>query len=855
MQATTNGHRREDASRVMPDEVPPSAQETHGFNGTTNVSRERRLSRFPRTKYSLDHSILKCINHFARRHKFFTEHSFTKYTTSQRRSFERDVYDYARAIGLSKAQAKASMVHARQLCGEEEYDSDNTKLDEDEIDDSPTLLVTLPASTGHVSGDAHVSPTEQERDSQSGSGKRSGDQMEDQSRKRKKADGAPTFSEGVLPQTRDDSRIISRTTMAMSSPTIPNSQTPSFLGVVDNVKAWKEPTNTNEKRQNGAHDPSSAPRAQTIEAQPNPTEGNHEEDGQIALVRQGERTLADNPEMGYAQVPQVARAGDDRIPSLVSQPATNETVAKENPHPKKADQRIQQQRAEVKELHSDDIMEAKCRSNKRTERALRNIILELLKIETADDLDADVSHEILSVAHLWKNKSALSKSMKKNLLSLFGGLALSYLNIEKFDEIDMRWAEVENLQSSTSVETKNWAYYKKVARIKDRVMQGLLQCFEDIARKRLGSKTRFFLKKNLKEALDPFVEQIFCYHDFDESAVAMTFKIQSFAREYYQYLLRTEEPFHDSQQDSADTKVIADLASVIKEGLNDTPTPDQEVNLSERYNKISNAWRSVASSDPRLPRAEIHKTLSADTIVSGDNGNLSNNRPTGIAVENETPQKVSHVARDPSFGAAEQCKQSEGGPSTSNEQSKGNRLSNPGEKSDKRSIVESEHSTKTASPEEDENPQATKQFDGDDQSFVSVKNEEDEQVVAAEYQGSYARNYTLLSKATDKPLCTSQSLPSKKAAKHCNPPIPSKCRFCQETFSSKNALFRHLHSFPLHRKLGTHTKLNQSEGKGDSKPTNTTDPSSKHRKLKKSDVRHSDGPLSISRDFQNPMIQ
>ena len=92
--------------------------------------------------------LLKHINRLARRHVFLTEQSLTKYTTSQRRSYERDIYDYARAATLPKAQAKMAVVYARRLCGEEEYDSDNSSLDDDEVDDS-ALLRTSSVISGH----------------------------------------------------------------------------------------------------------------------------------------------------------------------------------------------------------------------------------------------------------------------------------------------------------------------------------------------------------------------------------------------------------------------------------------------------------------------------------------------------------------------------------------------------------------------------------------------------------------------------------------------------------------------------------------------------------------------------------
>ncbi|KAL9016864.1 MAG: hypothetical protein Q9185_005814 [Variospora sp. 1 TL-2023] len=114
----------------------------------TGTTQRRNITRPSKSHNTfLRSTALKSINHFARRHKFFTEQSFGRYATSQRRAFERDVYDYARSISLSKAQAKASIVHARSLCGEEDYDSDNSRLDDDEVDDSSTRLANLRAST------------------------------------------------------------------------------------------------------------------------------------------------------------------------------------------------------------------------------------------------------------------------------------------------------------------------------------------------------------------------------------------------------------------------------------------------------------------------------------------------------------------------------------------------------------------------------------------------------------------------------------------------------------------------------------------------------------------------------------
>ena len=85
------------------------------------------------------------INHFVRRHSFFTQQSLSQYTSSERRKFERDIYDFARAQDLTKAQANVQIIRARGMCGEEEYDSENSALG-DEVDDANTVMQSLSAT-------------------------------------------------------------------------------------------------------------------------------------------------------------------------------------------------------------------------------------------------------------------------------------------------------------------------------------------------------------------------------------------------------------------------------------------------------------------------------------------------------------------------------------------------------------------------------------------------------------------------------------------------------------------------------------------------------------------------------------
>ncbi|KAL8866699.1 MAG: hypothetical protein Q9174_006144, partial [Haloplaca sp. 1 TL-2023] len=97
-------------------------------------------------KVSLDAVATKQINRFVRRHQFVTEQCFEHYSTSQRRAFERDVYDYARSLKLRKQAAKVAVREARKICGEVDYDTDESRLDEDEVDVSEPRVIGLQAS-------------------------------------------------------------------------------------------------------------------------------------------------------------------------------------------------------------------------------------------------------------------------------------------------------------------------------------------------------------------------------------------------------------------------------------------------------------------------------------------------------------------------------------------------------------------------------------------------------------------------------------------------------------------------------------------------------------------------------------
>ena len=90
--------------------------------------------------------IPKQVTTFIRR-RVFLEKLRKCFTKSERRQFERDVYDFAEVLGLDHAAAKRHVINARSLCGEENYDSDNSALP-DEVNDSAAILSRVAARSG-----------------------------------------------------------------------------------------------------------------------------------------------------------------------------------------------------------------------------------------------------------------------------------------------------------------------------------------------------------------------------------------------------------------------------------------------------------------------------------------------------------------------------------------------------------------------------------------------------------------------------------------------------------------------------------------------------------------------------------
>lgn len=82
------------------------------------------------------------LNRFLRRHEFFARSSFAKFTSSQRRAFERDVYFFAETLNLSEKVAKKELSKARKFCRENLSNSDDSAWF-GEIDGSSEISVSL----------------------------------------------------------------------------------------------------------------------------------------------------------------------------------------------------------------------------------------------------------------------------------------------------------------------------------------------------------------------------------------------------------------------------------------------------------------------------------------------------------------------------------------------------------------------------------------------------------------------------------------------------------------------------------------------------------------------------------------
>ena len=99
------------------------------------------------------------------------------FTTSQRRAFLRDVYDYARALGMSPAQARKQVDRTRDICGKEQRSADDSSW-EGEVNDSEAICELLRKTArvdvkrGHLDEESRPQSTSSQR------GDRGGDELE-----------------------------------------------------------------------------------------------------------------------------------------------------------------------------------------------------------------------------------------------------------------------------------------------------------------------------------------------------------------------------------------------------------------------------------------------------------------------------------------------------------------------------------------------------------------------------------------------------------------------------------------------------------------------------------------------------
>ena len=87
------------------------------------------------------------VSLYVRSHKFFQTLD-APHTVSQRRTFERNVYDFAEANGFRKREATEEVRRARLSCGARDYDSEDTSFGV-EIDDRSKILADLAKTTVH----------------------------------------------------------------------------------------------------------------------------------------------------------------------------------------------------------------------------------------------------------------------------------------------------------------------------------------------------------------------------------------------------------------------------------------------------------------------------------------------------------------------------------------------------------------------------------------------------------------------------------------------------------------------------------------------------------------------------------
>ncbi|KAL8936944.1 MAG: hypothetical protein Q9216_004675 [Gyalolechia sp. 2 TL-2023] len=875
-------------SQEAPDPLLLLATDDQRLDNTSFEFRKRRTARSPgcelvtrsrntvadaRTaNHPLDPSILKRVNHFARRHRFFTEQSFTQYTTSQRRTFERDIYDYARAIGLSKAQAKIALVYARKLCGEEEYDSDRTQLDEDEVDDSPAVGLSLPASTGRPSGDSHA-PQPDERSTHNGSRKRSAVAEEDRAKKKKKGDitinnDSPTQARRVV------KNHITTTTM---TPPIPNHQKSGPLGVIDKIMSREQLGSTSDTRRAVASGLSTSSQAKTANMQSTAIMPSIEQGDQIGETWQAEKAPEDKTELEKGKASEVFHIQSGSIPNPLSNPATSQSTTSQvlvTTQGQNHDHAVQQQPVKLKHWQDDPKLDAR-KLSKETKAMSKGITLRLFESRCLK------SSGVREPNDPWTGKSRIPNFVETNLMRILEGFILSYLNMKGFDNLKMLWARLLNDntldQDHNGGEAKDRTIHEteKEAKITldGQRLEGSTQeqheryvrevaegCFESTLKQYHETKTTNYLIGVLSEALNPLVKYSL-RHDQENVWRGILEGMKGFALMYYGNLFDGKDC--NEWRFTARREIAAGVDRIFKRDEETGAQGGQDPGISERHRRMCNVCA------PRPQSAETQATNSDDSIYSTSNSSVSeedetssNSQESGKkdTIPSHPPQeKIVDEAEDASSGTNEGSTDSErsaaiemlrkelakipelstnhgqqmegessgsdGGPnddehSEVEQQYPENEPSETGEVSNDNERLEVEEQ----SPE-NEQPESTEQPDEDDQAESSEKCEEDERARSTDHQEPQAKVQQWLSGTT----YPSQSVPIAEKASQYPPSVPSQCRTCQRSFPSRSALFRHLHSYRFHREPqrqapGSNTKRKVDEAMEENNQENTDSP-------------------------------
>ncbi|KAL8832846.1 MAG: hypothetical protein Q9191_000030 [Dirinaria sp. TL-2023a] len=138
-------------AQIAPEDQRLALVEEPTFEETINSRSSHRLT---------SEQAVARVELFVRSHHFFQK-AATSFTTSERRKFERDTYDFARSMSFSKRDAKKQVIKARHLCGEADYDSEQSALG-GEVDDPAAVTNIKSTQAGTLISDQGSTRSDQQ---------------------------------------------------------------------------------------------------------------------------------------------------------------------------------------------------------------------------------------------------------------------------------------------------------------------------------------------------------------------------------------------------------------------------------------------------------------------------------------------------------------------------------------------------------------------------------------------------------------------------------------------------------------------------------------------------------------------